>query len=569
MNRLFIFLILLIGLNSFGEKTGILRQEFLLDTEHRDAAEIIDSPDFTETDYGKYLRTGGQGERVWIRWTFDAAEKSPENPAVCFEYPLPHFQRGFKHAAVYRLESGTITAEARQSADFDALVIRVPGESVSEKTQLLFSFTPALKHFPFIAKLEATERIQAHRKTEIALTMLAAGFVLSVVALSLFLFAQFRLPVFFWYALAYALMAVRFVIRHDIFPAGPDSPDLPAQLLITAAPICAYLFVMHLFDLRKNSPRLHRFVILICALHALLLPLQLSTQDFRVRSLNYLLPLLGTFAVALMLIRIIARNRFQPRWFPCCWLVILLIGYSGMCLASFGTDLAFIKHLYLPALLVMCLETFLFAVYASSLIKTLKAQHSEARWEALHAQLNPHFIFNVMNSLGGVKNLKDLNLLTSKFAAFLRYILLSRKLKTVPLKTELEALQNYVATDNVRFPGEAQVSIAVPDELQNVHLPPLTLQPLVENALKFSRAQQLRPQIEIAAERTAAHLMLRVCNRGKMQGACSDGTRTGLQNLRDRLAALYGSYAEVLIEERDGRVCATVRIDNRARKTAV
>jgi sensor histidine kinase YesM len=176
------------------------------------------------------------------------------------------------------------------------------------------------------------------------------------------------------------------------------------------------------------------------------------------------------------------------------------------------------------------------------------AQQAELR--SLRYQVNPHFLFNTLNSLSTLvlRNRPDeAESMIMNLSTFYRTSLTGDPLDDVPLADEVQLQQLYLAIEAVRFPDRLRIEIDVPDALMNCCVPGLILQPLVENAIKYGVARATRPvTIHIAAREADGVLHLTVSDDGDVIPAdCDKGSGIGLANVRDRLDARYGSAARI------------------------
>jgi signal transduction histidine kinase len=179
------------------------------------------------------------------------------------------------------------------------------------------------------------------------------------------------------------------------------------------------------------------------------------------------------------------------------------------------------------------------------------AQDAELR--SLRYQVNPHFLFNTLNSLSslvikGEKNRAEE--MIQNLSTFYRTSLSSDPLEDVTLAEEVELQQQYLEIEMVRFPERLRVAIDIPPDLRDERIPALILQPLVENAIKYGVSRTTRPvTICISAERDEGQLVLTVRDDGegmpKIDGRGSGGG-IGLANVRDRLEARYGQAARLI-----------------------
>lgn len=188
----------------------------------------------------------------------------------------------------------------------------------------------------------------------------------------------------------------------------------------------------------------------------------------------------------------------------------------------------------------------------------------EAELRALEAQVNPHFLFNCLNSIRAlvVENPPLAQDMITRFASILRYNLHRDLDHTVPLAAEVEVVSDYLALEAVRLEDRLRVEFAIDPEAGKRLIPPMLLQTLVENALKHGIAA--RPEggdLLIRAAIEADALVLEVVNSGSIAEPKPGATRVGLANTRERLRILYGSRASLELRNRDGgRVAATVLI---------
>jgi two-component system, LytTR family, sensor kinase len=194
-----------------------------------------------------------------------------------------------------------------------------------------------------------------------------------------------------------------------------------------------------------------------------------------------------------------------------------------------------------------------------------RAVHT-AELRALEAQINPHFLFNSLNSIRGLvaEDPQKAQDMITRFAALLRYNLNRDRQHTVPLSQETEVVGDYLALESMRFEGRLRIQFTVDPATESMQVPPMILQALVENALKHGIAH--RPEggdVRIHAVFKNGVLVLEVQNTGELEAAhpSLDGcTQIGLNNIRERLRLLYGDRASISLQNGDGLVAATVRI---------
>jgi two-component system, LytTR family, sensor kinase len=179
----------------------------------------------------------------------------------------------------------------------------------------------------------------------------------------------------------------------------------------------------------------------------------------------------------------------------------------------------------------------------------LRAAAQAAELRALRYQVNPHFLFNTLNSLSslvmiGKKEAAERMIIN--LSTFFRTSLTGDPTEDVPLSEETQLQRLYLDIEAVRFPERLKVAIDVPDALMAACIPGLILQPLVENAVKYGVSRARRPvTVHIAARQEGDRLVLLVEDDGDPLGldAGPGGTGVGLRNVRDRLSARFGNDA--------------------------
>ena len=173
----------------------------------------------------------------------------------------------------------------------------------------------------------------------------------------------------------------------------------------------------------------------------------------------------------------------------------------------------------------------------------LREQAHVAQLRALHSQINPHFLFNSLNSVSALildRNTDKAEEMVVKLARFLRLGLSADPSRRIPLELELELQRSYLDIEELRY-SDLQVDIAVPDALKSALVPALILQPIVENSVKYGVAGAPPPAtISISAAASGDRLTLDVIDSGKGMKKGSTGGGIGLANVRQRLALLYG-----------------------------
>lgn len=176
------------------------------------------------------------------------------------------------------------------------------------------------------------------------------------------------------------------------------------------------------------------------------------------------------------------------------------------------------------------------------------AQKAELR--SLRYQVNPHFLFNTLNSLSSLIMMgrnEEAEAMILNLAHFYRNSLTGDPLDDVPLSDEVELQKLYLDIEAVRFPERLITQIDIPDELMRACIPGLILQPLIENAIKYGVSRATRPvTITISAREKGGNLVITVKDDGDaLPGDEHKGNGIGLANVRDRLAARFGEGASI------------------------
>ncbi|MGN3974721.1 sensor histidine kinase [Tsuneonella sp. SYSU-LHT278] len=192
-------------------------------------------------------------------------------------------------------------------------------------------------------------------------------------------------------------------------------------------------------------------------------------------------------------------------------------------------------------------------------LERLEAQATSAQLAMLRYQLNPHFLFNTLNSISTLVLLKQTepaNAMLTRLSAFLRHTLVSEPGSKVTVAQEVETLQLYLGIERMRFEERLRTEFRVDPEAANACLPSMLLQPLVENAIKYAVSPQEEGAcISLTAQLVGRRLRVAVSDTGPglREGAPrasypnslagvgrTVSTGVGLANIRDRLAQAYG-----------------------------
>lgn len=255
--------------------------------------------------------------------------------------------------------------------------------------------------------------------------------------------------------------------------------------------------------------------------------------------------------------------RIAPRLLLLAVLMSLLTALGFQVFQPFGPlrDWAWLPSAVLSWLIVLNLWSLL---YASATTRRqarqladdalrLKAEAQHAQLRALQAKVNPHFFFDSLNSLRGLvfENQEAAARMIDQIATLMRYSLGSSEQHTVRLADELVAVRAYLAIEQIRFEERLRVNIDIPAHLEDLPIPPMTLQTLVENAVKYGvEPNPLGSEVRIRASRRGALVELSVANRGAISEH-SGSTRIGIDSIKARLTLAWQGRSQLTLSEAD------------------
>lgn len=177
----------------------------------------------------------------------------------------------------------------------------------------------------------------------------------------------------------------------------------------------------------------------------------------------------------------------------------------------------------------------------------LESQASTAQLAMLRYQLNPHFLFNTLNSISTLVLLKQTeraNAMLARLSSFLRYTLVNEPSAQVTLAQEVETLKLYLEIEKMRFEDRLRPHFRIDPATIGVRLPSLLLQPLVENAIKYAvTPSETGADIWLSASRNGERVRIEVADNGHVANeglVATQSTGVGLANTGDRLAQAYG-----------------------------
>lgn len=193
----------------------------------------------------------------------------------------------------------------------------------------------------------------------------------------------------------------------------------------------------------------------------------------------------------------------------------------------------------------------------------LKLAATKAELEAVRAQIDPHFLFNSLNSVSALvtSNAQDARNMCLQLANYFRDTLKHGATSLIPLHQELSLARQYLDIERVRFGERLRVRMQAPDDALEVIVPSLLLQPLLENAIVHGVSGLLEGgEIAIAAHRSTQYLAIEISNAVDPDSRSRPGLGFGLKLVRKRLAAQYGEGALIQVERQHERFKVEIKL---------
>lgn len=358
-------------------------------------------------------------------------------------------------------------------------------------------------------------------------------------------------------------------------------PGLPAWFHRHLLLVCAggsslfmLLFTKNYF-LDKAIGRFSRGLLTCCPPVCLVLVLILTVMPFRSAAELTLLLNLFVYGFGLFLSgQMYFRHRIPSDF---CFLLAWL--FTTLTIAAFGLQIHLtvsgpLHPLNITRMLIPMMYLFFLAANLQrqrNLLdekeKLLEARQAETRahLEALRYQLNPHFLFNALNSIEALalEDPRKISPLVRKLATVLRLRLKPSKGGVNTLKEELKMVRAYLDIEKIRFEERLDVEWRLSAEEETLPVPEMILQPMVENAIKYGMIMNEEMRIRIVTAERENSLCLQVWNKGRLvrnPPADSTGNGIGLKNLQTRLNFHYGDRAAFMLREEMGWVVAEVDI---------
>ena len=265
-------------------------------------------------------------------------------------------------------------------------------------------------------------------------------------------------------------------------------------------------------------------------------------------------PLVTWGATAVVLLVAVSLHAFIDSWVLGLYRSDTETGFAQLFIGIFFLNLSLLGAW---SALYYAINFFLQVEEQADRLERLEAQATSAQLAMLRYQLNPHFLFNTLNSISTLVLLKQTepaNAMLTRLSGFLRHTLLTEITGTIPLADEVETLQLYLDIERMRFEDRLRTRFEIEPAAAQALLPAMLLQPLVENAIKYGvTPQEEGARITVTAKVLGNRLRVSVADTGPgaqaqaqrtlpdaVTGRRTVSTGVGLPNIRNRLAQAYG-----------------------------
>lgn len=176
--------------------------------------------------------------------------------------------------------------------------------------------------------------------------------------------------------------------------------------------------------------------------------------------------------------------------------------------------------------------------------------------DLLRSKLNPHFLFNSLNSLNALiqTDTEKASVMLIQLSDFLRFSIEKDKQEEIELKEEFENMERYMSIEQVRFGNRLKFIKKIQEDALTLKLPAMLLQPLLENAIKYGLGSKLDDvEVKIEAKESNTNLILKIENVYDQSASVSKGSGHGIDNVRKRLDMIYKKAGDFSIKKTDKR----------------
>lgn len=194
----------------------------------------------------------------------------------------------------------------------------------------------------------------------------------------------------------------------------------------------------------------------------------------------------------------------------------------------------------------------------------LEAASKEGELNKLKSQLNPHFMFNSMNSIRALidEDPKKAKVAVTQLSNILRSTLMMHKNKLISFQDELALVKDYLELEHIRFEERLRYSFEIDNQTLNLSVPPMMIQTLVENGIKHGISKFAEGgEITLKAKKINSELLVEIINSGQLDLSSQSDTGFGIENTTNRLQLLFGNNASFSIQNLDNQhVISTLKI---------
>lgn len=196
-------------------------------------------------------------------------------------------------------------------------------------------------------------------------------------------------------------------------------------------------------------------------------------------------------------------------------------------------------------------------------LRTIDSQKTKTELQFLRTQINPHFLFNVLNTIYGQAIIKSDHTADSiaKLSDLMRYSLKEANVPKVTLEKEITYLENYISLQALRLTDKTKVDFQVKGNITSLEIPPMLLIPFIENAFKYGVSNEVATSIKIIIEVIDGQLYFLV-NNTKLPNRViqEESNQIGMENVKNRLDLIYGSRYTLEIKDTDTNYCIQLKI---------
>lgn len=214
------------------------------------------------------------------------------------------------------------------------------------------------------------------------------------------------------------------------------------------------------------------------------------------------------------------------------------------------TPIKLLNRSILPRHILIFLVSFLTSINVR--LKSIEEEKTKADLQLLRTQINPHFLFNVLNTIYGQAIIKSENTADSiaKLSDLMRYALKEANVPLVSLQKEITYLESYIALQAVRLTDKTNVDFQINGPTEHLKIPPMLFIPFIENAFKYGVSNEVNTTIKIIIEVIDRQVTLLVENSiVSNQSNIEESNQFGINNVKNRLDLIYGNKYNLTIKD--------------------